>query len=69
MASAKCGAHKALARRAFAEKHPVLRVGGAEGAPYSGAPYRIEIIRARLFILAALQGAFLRGGYPGLKPG
>jgi len=32
------------------------RVGGAEGAPYSGAPYRIEIIRARLFILAPLSG-------------
>ena len=27
-----------------------------EGAPYSGAPYRIEIIRADLFILAPLSG-------------
>jgi len=27
-----------------------------EGAAYSGAPYRIEIIRARLFILAPLSG-------------
>jgi len=32
MASAKCGAHKALRRCASGEKHPVLRVGGAEGA-------------------------------------
>ena len=27
-----------------------------EGATYSGAPYRIEIIRARLFTLAPLSG-------------
>jgi hypothetical protein len=28
----------------------------AEGAPESGAPYRIEIIRTPLFILAPLSG-------------
>src|SRR6476659_845528 len=33
MASTECGAHKALRRCTFGEKHTVLRVGGAERAP------------------------------------
>src|SRR6476619_5457616 len=33
MASAECGAHKALRPCTFGEKHTVLRVGGAERAP------------------------------------
>ena len=50
------GAHKALPDSGYREKHPARRVGGAERALESGAPYRIEIIGARLFILAPLSG-------------
>jgi hypothetical protein len=42
--------HKALPRSGYREKHPARRVGDAEGALESGASYRIEIIRAPLFI-------------------
>src|ERR1700731_2223871 len=45
-----------LARVLFSWTAPAQRVGGAEGAPESSAPYRVELIRARLFILAPLSG-------------
>jgi hypothetical protein len=37
-------------------------------APGSSAPSQIEIIDARLFMLAALSGRILRGKCPGLQP-
>jgi hypothetical protein len=54
---------------AFDERHPVRRVGDAEGAPESGTPCRDNSILSASSFSRHFQGAFLHDGYPGSKPG